>query len=76
MQVNYQNKQLIGAMIVAGFDDEGGAQVYGCPIGGTLVKDLDWTTDGSGSTYLWGFLDDAYTSRYERWHAPSSCVSS
>ena len=35
------------------------AQVYGVPIGGTLVRQR-WTTDGSGSTYLWGYLDSAY----------------
>jgi len=59
MQMNYQNKHLIGAMIVAGWDENEGGQVYGCPIGGTLVRQ-PWTTDGSGSTYIWGFLDSAY----------------
>ena len=34
-------------------------QVWGCPIGGTLVRE-SWTTDGSGSTYIWGFLDSEY----------------
>jgi len=58
-QMNYQNKQLIGAMIIAGWDKEGGGQVYGCPIGGSLVRE-PWTTDGSGSTYIWGALDSAY----------------
>jgi len=38
LQMNYQHKQLIGAMIVAGWDKENGGQVYGCPIGGTLVQ--------------------------------------
>lgn len=33
--------------------------MWGCPIGGTLVREA-WTTDGSGSTYIWGFLDSAY----------------
>ena len=59
LQMNYQNKHLIGAMIVAGWDENEGGQVYGCPIGGTLVRQ-PWTTDGSGSTYIWGFLDSAY----------------
>ncbi|KAK9819990.1 hypothetical protein WJX72_004861 [[Myrmecia] bisecta] len=58
--MNYNNKQmLVGAMIVAGYDKKAGGQVYGCPIGGTLVRE-NWTTDGSGSTFLWGFLDSAY----------------
>ena len=58
-QMNYQNKHLVGAMIVAGYDAVGGAQVYGCPIGGTLSQE-DWTLDGSGSTYIWGYLDAEY----------------
>ncbi|KAK9838999.1 hypothetical protein WJX74_007598 [Apatococcus lobatus] len=59
-QMNYQNKQMLeGAMIIAGWDREGGGQVYGCPIGGTLLQE-PWTTDGSGSTYIWGYLDSAF----------------
>ena len=46
-------------MIVGGWDPEGGGQIYGVPISGTLVQQ-DWTTDGSGSTYIWGYLDSAY----------------
>jgi 20S proteasome subunit beta 1 len=48
-------------MIVAGWDKHAGGSVYGVPIGGTLVKE-NWTTDGSGSTYIWGYLDSAYRS--------------
>jgi len=50
-------------MIVAGWDAEKGGQVFGCPIGGTLVEELQWTTDGSGSTYLWGHLDASFRCR-------------
>jgi 20S proteasome subunit beta 1 len=57
--MNYQNKQLVGAMLVAGWDAAGGGQVFGCPIGGTLSAER-WATDGSGSTYLWGFLEAEY----------------
>jgi 20S proteasome subunit beta 1 len=46
-------------MIVAGYDQKGGGQVYGCPIGGTVVQEK-WTIDGSGSTYIWGYCDEAY----------------
>lgn len=53
---------LLGAMIVGGWDPERGGQIYGVPIGGTLVEQA-WTTDGSGSTYIWGYLDAAY--RYQ-----------
>lgn len=51
----------MGAMIVGGWDAEGGGQIYGVPISGTLVQQA-WTTDGSGSTYIWGYLDSAYRS--------------
>jgi 20S proteasome subunit beta 1 len=58
--MNYQNKDmLMGALIVAGYDERGGGQVYGCPIGGSLVQE-PWAIDGSGSTYIWAALDDGY----------------
>ncbi len=59
-QINYNNKDhLVGAMLVAGWDKHGGGQVYGCPIGGTLVKDK-WAIDGSGSTYIWAYCDSEF----------------
>ena len=59
LQMNYQYKHLEGAMIVAGWDEQEGGQVYGCPIGGTISRE-PWTTDGSGSTFLWGLLDSEF----------------
>ncbi|GAB4822237.1 hypothetical protein N2152v2_009283 [Parachlorella kessleri] len=59
-QMNYEYKaNLVGAMIVAGWDAHEGGQVWGCPIGGTLVQER-WTTDGSGSTFIWGYLESEY----------------
>lgn len=59
-QMNYQNKEmLVGAMIVAGYDDELGGQIYGVPIGGSMVQQK-WATDGSGSTYIWGYMDSSF----------------
>ena len=69
--MNYQYKQLSAAMIVAGWDKDTGGQVYGCPIGGTLVQE-NWTTDGSGSTYIWGYLDATF--RYSSQLAAKSTV--
>jgi hypothetical protein len=43
----------------AGYDSQGGGQVFGCPIGGTLSKE-SWAIDGSGSTFIWGFCDAHY----------------
>ena len=57
--VNYSNKQLVAASLVAGWDPEDGGQVYGVPVGGTLVRE-PWAIDGSGSTYIWGFMDSAF----------------
>lgn len=59
MQMNYHNKHLVGACIVAGWDQWSGGQVFGVPIGGTMSQE-PWTTDGSGSSYIWGYLDAAY----------------
>ena len=57
--MNYQNKHLVGAMIVAGWDPVEKGQVYGCPIGGTIVREK-WTIDGSGSTFIWGYMDSQF----------------
>lgn len=57
--MNYDYKHLVGAMIVAGWDEVEGGQVYGCPIGGAISREA-WTTDGSGSTFLWGYLESEY----------------
>jgi 20S proteasome subunit beta 1 len=65
MQLNYHNKQLVAASILAGWDEEEGGQVYAIPIGGTLVRE-PWTTDGSGSTYIWGFMDSEYRSDFTK----------
>eukprot|EP00201_Polytomella_parva_P008049 CAMPEP_0175053364 /NCGR_PEP_ID=MMETSP0052_2-20121109/8881_1 /TAXON_ID=51329 ORGANISM="Polytomella parva, Strain SAG 63-3" /NCGR_SAMPLE_ID=MMETSP0052_2 /ASSEMBLY_ACC=CAM_ASM_000194 /LENGTH=210 /DNA_ID=CAMNT_0016317885 /DNA_START=184 /DNA_END=816 /DNA_ORIENTATION=+ len=65
-QLNYQNKDLLlGAMIVAGYDARRGGQIYGCPIGGTISRE-DWTVDGSGSTYIWGFCDEVFKPDFTR----------
>ena len=58
-QMAYNNKGLMAAMIVAGYDPSNGGQVFGSPIGGTLVQ-MPWAIEGSGSTYIWSFFDDEY----------------
>ena len=47
------------ACIVAGWDKYEGGQVYSCPMGGSMHQE-DWTVDGSGSTYIWGYCKHAY----------------
>ena len=60
-QINYTNKNmnLMAAMIVAGWDETKGGQVFSLPIGGTMVP-VSWAVDGSGSTFIWGFIDSEY----------------
>jgi len=58
-QMAYSNKGLMAAMIVAGYDEANGGQVFGSPIGGTLVE-MPWAIEGSGSTYIWSYFDDEY----------------
>ena len=49
----------MAAMIVAGWDRHRGPQVYSLPIGGSIIPE-PWITDGSGSTYIWGFMDSEF----------------
>lgn len=64
-QITYNNKGfnnghgLTAAMICAGWDKHKGGQVFGLPIGGSMVE-VPWAIDGSGSTYIWGILDAEY----------------
>lgn len=66
MQINYSNKDnLVGALIIVGYDSEKGGQVYGCPIGGTLSNEK-WAIDGSGSTFIWAYCDSEYREDFTR----------
>merc|ERR1712083_839176 len=51
--------QLTAGIIVAGWDAEKGGQVYSIPIGGALVRQKA-SIGGSGSTFLYGYLDANY----------------
>jgi 20S proteasome subunit beta 1 len=43
-------------MIIAGYDDRHGGQVYSIPLGGSLHQQ-PYAIGGSGSTYIYGFCD-------------------
>ncbi|MCO5571300.1 hypothetical protein L7F22_025038 [Adiantum nelumboides] len=59
-ELSYQNKSFLEAgLIVGGWDKYEGGSIYGIPLGGTLLK-LPFATGGSGSSYLYGFLDQAW----------------
>jgi 20S proteasome subunit beta 1 len=56
----YNNKDRLQASIIcAGWDVKEGGQVYALPLGGALVRQ-DWAIGGSGSTYVYGFVDANY----------------
>merc|ERR1712218_75634 len=57
--------QLTAGLIVGGWDKEKGGQVYSIPIGGALVRQPA-SIGGSGSTYLYGFLDAHYKEGMEK----------
>jgi len=59
-RICYSNKdQLLAGLIVAGWDPVHGGSVYAIPLGGTCV-DVPFAIGGSGSTYIYGHVDNAY----------------
>jgi len=64
-QINYQKKGAnhgcgLGAYkIIGGWDKTHRSQVFSCTAGGNMIK-TRWTIDGSGSTYIWGFMEDGF----------------
>jgi len=66
MQLAYGNKNNLQAgMIVAGWDAREGGAVYGIPLGGTLLK-VPFTLGGSGSSYIYGWVDHTYRAGMSR----------
>merc|ERR1712241_275195 len=58
--IAYNNKdRLLAGLIIAGYDEKRGGQVYSIPLGGTLTKQ-GCATGGSGSGYISGLVDDKY----------------
>ncbi|KAL7751689.1 Proteasome subunit beta type-1 [Sorochytrium milnesiophthora] len=56
----YQNKDnLMAGIIVAGWDKYNGGTVYSIPLGGSLHRQ-GYAIGGSGSSYIYGFCDEAY----------------
>uniref|UniRef100_A0A7S1GEB0 Proteasome subunit beta n=1 Tax=Bicosoecida sp. CB-2014 TaxID=1486930 RepID=A0A7S1GEB0_9STRA len=59
-QICYGNKDaLMAGIIVAGWDEKEGGQVYSIPLGGTCIR-APYAVGGSGSTYIYGWIDGAY----------------
>lgn len=59
-QICYQNKDMLMAgIIVGGYDDQKGGQVYSIPLGGAMVQQ-PFAIGGSGSSYIYGFCDSNF----------------
>ncbi|XP_037068249.1 proteasome subunit beta type-6-like [Pollicipes pollicipes] len=50
---------LMAGILCAGYDRVNGGQIYSIPIGGMMVRQKV-ASGGSGSTYIYGFLDSNY----------------
>ncbi|KTW30622.1 hypothetical protein T552_00338 [Pneumocystis carinii B80] len=60
-EICYQNKDILTAgLIVAGFDDETGADIYSIPLGGSIHQQ-NIAIGGSGSSYIYGYCDKTFT---------------
>ncbi|CDP12496.1 unnamed protein product [Coffea canephora] len=56
----YNNKNMLQAgLIVGGWDKYEGGKIYGVPLGGTIIEQ-PFAIGGSGSSYLYGFFDQAW----------------
>lgn len=64
MCYNYRD-QLSAGIIVAGWDSRHGGQVYSVPIGGMLVRQ-EVCIGGSGSGFLYGFVDSNFRPKMSR----------
>jgi len=58
--IAYNNKdRLMAGLIVAGWDEKRGGQVYSIPLGGALIR-VPMACDGSGSGYIAGLCDEKF----------------
>merc|ERR1712060_809646 len=58
--IAYNNKdRLLAGLIIAGWDEKRGGQVYSVPLGGSVHR-VNIACDGSGSGYISGLLDAGY----------------
>ena len=61
---NYRDSLMAG-ILVAGWDKQKGGQVYSIPIGGMCVRQ-PISIGGSGSTYVYGYVDAQYKSNMSK----------
>ncbi|KAH8285540.1 hypothetical protein KR054_010633 [Drosophila jambulina] len=61
---NYRDSLLAG-IIVAGWDEQSGGQVYSVPLGGMMVRD-PCTIGGSGSSFIYGYVKEHHKPNMEQ----------
>lgn len=62
----YENKNsLTAGIIVAGYDEKTGGEIYSIPIGGSMHKQ-DYAIAGSGSTYIYGLCNTNWKPNMEK----------
>lgn len=61
---NYRDQMKAG-LIVAGYDDRLGGQVYCLPLGGMMVRQ-PISIGGSGSGYIYGYVDANYREKMSK----------
>jgi 20S proteasome subunit beta 1 len=66
---------LSAGIILAGYDDKSGGEVYSIPLGGSLHK-AEYAIAGSGSSYIYGFCDKNFKSGMAKDEAISFVKSS
>ncbi|KAK9683947.1 hypothetical protein RND81_10G177000 [Saponaria officinalis] len=58
--LSYNNKDMLQTgVIVGGWSEHEGGKIFGIPLGGTIIEQ-PFSIGGSGSSYLYGFMDQAW----------------
>jgi 20S proteasome subunit beta 1 len=64
--IAYNNKDnLMAGLLIAGYDEKRGGQVYSIPLGGTLHR-VPYACDGSGSGYIGGLIDEYHRPNFTK----------
>lgn len=56
---------MVAGIIVAGYDEKLGGQVYSVPLGGMMVRQ-EHTIGGSGSGFIYGLVKEMYKPKMQR----------
>ncbi|CAN6464546.1 unnamed protein product [Victoria cruziana] len=72
--LSYQNKNMLQTgLIIGGWDKYEGGQIFSVPLGGTILQQ-PFAIGGSGSSYLYGFFDQAWREGMTREEAENLVV--